>query len=88
MMKALTDPASQAHGADIYDAAGHLRPGSDFSSTVVTLGPPRGWKRKAAAVLDNLTRYPQPRGRGLDALLARQLGLGQGSVLVSNGASG
>jgi threonine-phosphate decarboxylase len=75
------------HGADVYDSAGSALAGSDFSSTVVSLGPPRGWKRRAAAALEGLTRYPQPHGRGLDAFLERSLGLPAGSVLVSNGAS-
>lgn len=75
------------HGADVYDALGAALPGRDFSSTVVSLGPPRGWKRRAAAALDALTRYPRPHGRGLDAFLEASLGLARGSVLVSNGAS-
>lgn len=75
------------HGADTYDPQGMALGGSDFSSTVVSLGPPRGWKRRATAALDALTRYPQPHGRGLDAFLERALGLPAGSVLVSNGAS-
>ena len=80
-------PLAQAHGADVYDPQGAALGGSDFSSTVVSLGPPRGWKGRATAALDALTRYPQPHGRGLDAFLERALGLPAGSVLVSNGAS-
>ena len=79
--------AGPEHGADVFDADGRLRPGSDFSSTVVSVGPPAGWRRRAAAALEGLTRYPQPRGKGLDGLLERALGLARGSVLVANGAS-
>jgi threonine-phosphate decarboxylase len=75
------------HGADVYDVLGAALPGRDFSSTVVSLGPPRGWKRRAAEALNALTRYPRPHSRGLDAFLERSLGLPKGSVLVSNGAS-
>jgi threonine-phosphate decarboxylase len=86
-MRARASGRDVPHGADVYDAGGSPRPGFDFSSTVVTLGPPRGWERRAAAALQSLTRYPQPHGRGLDAFLERSLGLAPASVLVANGAS-
>ncbi|HTB22985.1 MAG TPA: aminotransferase class I/II-fold pyridoxal phosphate-dependent enzyme [bacterium] len=77
----------QLHGADVYDSKGAALAGRDFSSTVVSLGPPRGWKRRAREAMDSLTRYPRPHGRGLDGFLAGKLGLAPSCVLVSNGAS-
>lgn len=77
----------QDHGADVYDLHGRLRSGRDFSSTVPSLPPPAGWKRRASGLLGSLQRYPRPYARGLDTCIAASLGLPAGSVLPANGAS-
>jgi threonine-phosphate decarboxylase len=79
--------SARAHGADVYDSAGRTRALLDFSSTVVSLEPPDGWKSRARAALGRLRQYPQPRSSGLAAAIEQQLQLPEGSVLVSNGSS-
>ncbi|MGH7442680.1 MAG: hypothetical protein ACREKE_08420, partial [bacterium] len=79
--------AGTKHGADVYDLQGRLRALKDFSSTVPNLPPPSGWRPQVRDALDALRRYPRPHSRGLDAFLERALGLADGSVLVTNGAS-
>jgi histidinol-phosphate/aromatic aminotransferase/cobyric acid decarboxylase-like protein len=79
--------SARAHGADVYDAQGRPRRVLDFSSTVLSLETPAAWKVRARQALARLRHYPQPRSRGLAAAIEGQLGLPEGSVLVSNGSS-
>jgi histidinol-phosphate/aromatic aminotransferase/cobyric acid decarboxylase-like protein len=79
--------SARAHGADVYDAKGLPKRMLDFSSTVLSLATPATWKAQARSALDRLQHYPQPRSSGLAADIERQLGLPEGSVLVSNGSS-
>lgn len=76
------------HGADVYDIGGRCVAGVDFSSTVPSLPPPRGWRGRIVGILGALERYPQPYARGLDLTLEAALGLERGSVLPAAGASG
>jgi threonine-phosphate decarboxylase len=79
--------SARAHGADVYDAQGRPRQLSDFSSTVLSLGPPAEWRALAERALPRLELYPQPRSAGLAASIEAQLQLPEGSVLVANGSS-
>jgi threonine-phosphate decarboxylase len=79
--------SARAHGADIYDEAGQPRLVLDFSSTVLSLDPPPAWKAQVRKGTERLRQYPQPRSSGLAAAIEKQLGLPEGSVLVSNGSS-
>jgi histidinol-phosphate/aromatic aminotransferase/cobyric acid decarboxylase-like protein len=54
---------------------------------VLSLATPAAWKAQARHALDRLQHYPQPRSSGLAAAIEGQLGLPEGSVLVSNGSS-
>ncbi len=78
---------NRTHGADIYSPQGLPQPLLDFSSTVVPLDPPAGWRRRLAAGLSSLRLYPQPYAAGLSARLERELGLRAGSLLVGSGSS-
>lgn len=77
----------QRHGANVYDARGKAGAWLDFSSSVAELPLGPGLERKFREAFDSLTRYPQPYAVGLAQEAERRLGLPEGSVMVSHGAS-
>lgn len=78
--------SARSHGADVYTQDGRKRRILDFSSTVVSLPPPKAWAARARAALDRLRDYPQLRSQGLAAKIESAFGLPEGSVLVGGGS--
>lgn len=74
----------QGHGDDIYGYGGKV---TNFSSNIYGRFNHDGLYRYLSAHLRDVEHYPEPDASGLEAELAKDLGLGQDEVMVTNGAT-
>lgn len=59
----------------------------DFAQNMNSLGAPKGISRATLKHIDSLFRYPNPKDRSLDNLLAKFIGVKDGSATHSNGST-
>lgn len=74
----------QGHGDDIYEYGGTL---INFSSNIYNGFNHDGLYRYLSEHLNAIEHYPEPEAHGLEAELAREMGIGEDEVMVTNGAT-
>ena len=73
------------HGDDLYKYQGKVK--YNFSSNIFSHADLSGLKQYLCKQMDVIANYPEPESYALEQMIAENIGVDQGNVLITNGAT-